>query len=278
MDNDYRFGCFFQIVFTSAIMGFAITEDIYGVIFGLLFGLLICYIFGTITKKWESEGDSGYLKKINNKVLEAITKLSMLVMKADEYITNSELYAFRDYMLNNFGTAAAADAIELMKYLQYQKISSSKAASVINSKLNYAEKMQILQFLFQLAASDGELHASESDILNQIAEDLQILQTDFIYLKNAYNYMYNRRYSQQDSSNQSSSYIRKNDPQESDYAVLGVKSTDSNEEIKAAYRRLAIANHPDKVLHLGETAHKEAEKRFSQINEAYNRIKKARKI
>jgi DnaJ like chaperone protein len=59
---------------------------------------------------------------------------------------------------------------------------------------------------------------------------------------------------------------------------LGVRSSDSNETIKAAYRRLATANHPDKVLHLGETAHKEAEKRFSKINESYNRIKKARKL
>jgi preprotein translocase subunit Sec63 len=45
---------------------------------------------------------------------------------------------------------------------------------------------------------------------------------------------------------------------------------------KAAYRRLAIANHPDKVQHLGETAHSEAENRFSKINEAYNQVKKAR--
>ena len=90
--------------------------------------------------------------------------------------------------------------------------------------------------------------------------------------------MYNRRYSQQNNSNQSSSSVRKTDPSESDYAVLSVKSTDSNEVIKAAYRRLALANHPDKVQHLGETAHNEAEKRFSKINEAYNRIKKARKL
>ena len=140
--------------------------------------------------------------------------------------------------------------------------------------------MQILQFLFRLAGSDGEMHSSEYAILSQIAQEMQIRQTDFVHLKNVYDNLYNKRYYQQSNSNQNqySSSVKKTNPAESDYAILGVKSTDSNEEIKTAYRRLAMANHPDKVQHLGETAHSEAEKRFSKINEAYNRIKKVRKL
>jgi len=267
-------GCFGNVLIMFAFLGFVVGLDvsdnpIVGII-GAICGILFTFVLDRFIYPKKS--------KINEKVLEAICKFSMLVMKADDCITTSELYVFRDYMLENFGSKVTSDAIEIMQDLQYRKISSSKAASVINKKLNYSEKMQILQFLFKLAAANGEMPQAEQKILNQIAEEMQIQQTDFTHLKDAYNYMYNRRYSQQNSSQNSSSYVRRTDPMESDYAVLGMKSTDSNEEIKAAYRRLALANHPDKVQHLGETAHAEAEKRFSKINEAYNRIKKARKL
>ena len=247
-------------------MGYLVAD-----INGAIFGVLLAFIVGHIVP----ERKTNYSELIDKKVLEAITKLSMIIMKADECISNSELYAFRDFMFQNFGSEATADAINILQEIQYKKNSSEEATHIINTKLNYPEKMQILLFFFQLAAADREIDVSKFAILSQIAQQMQILQTDFIYLKNAYDHLYNRRYSKQDSQYSS---IRKNNLVENDYAILGVKSSDSNEEIKATYRRLAIANHPDKVLHLGETAHKEAEKRFGKINEAYSRIKKSRKI
>lgn len=48
------------------------------------------------------------------------------------------------------------------------------------------------------------------------------------------------------------------------YAVLGVSPDDSLDEIKRAYRRLALANHPDR--HPGDV---EAEERFRAISTAY---------
>ena len=267
-----KVGCFFQVVGFCALFGWIIA-DVGGGILGLILGLFFYSIIASPLNKWLSDTDSSTV--IDGKVLEAVTELSWIIMKTDDEISQSELYVFRDYMLQNFGAEATADAIKMMQYLQYEKVSSQKATHVINVKLNYPEKMQILQYLFQLAASDGEMHSSEYEALSKIATEMQILQTDFIYLKNAYNYMYNRRYSS--NQNQYSS-VRRSDSLEDAYAVLGLRSANSNEEIKAAYRRLAIANHPDKVQHLGETAHKEAEKRFSLINEAYNKIKKARNL
>src|SRR5215831_11844935 len=48
------------------------------------------------------------------------------------------------------------------------------------------------------------------------------------------------------------------------YEVLGVSRTAGEEELKKAYRRLAIQFHPDR-----NPGDKQAEEKFKEINEAY---------
>lgn len=55
--------------------------------------------------------------------------------------------------------------------------------------------------------------------------------------------------------------------------VLGVEEGASPEDIRSAYRRLAGQYHPDKVAHLGEEFRELAEKRFKEIQEAYEELK-----
>jgi DnaJ like chaperone protein len=57
------------------------------------------------------------------------------------------------------------------------------------------------------------------------------------------------------------------------FTVLGVKRNASGREIKEAYRRLAGQYHPDKVMHLGEEFREMAERRFREIQSAYEEIK-----
>ena len=58
--------------------------------------------------------------------------------------------------------------------------------------------------------------------------------------------------------------------------MLGLDSTATDEEIKKAYRRLAMKYHPDKVEGLGEEVKKNAEAQFREINEAYETLKNLR--
>src|SRR5437763_11628401 len=56
------------------------------------------------------------------------------------------------------------------------------------------------------------------------------------------------------------------------YEVLGVARTSSDDEIKKAYRKLAMTYHPDR-----NNGSKEAEERFKEITEAYDVLRDPQK-
>jgi DnaJ-domain-containing protein 1 len=63
---------------------------------------------------------------------------------------------------------------------------------------------------------------------------------------------------------------------ESWYAVLGIASNASADEIKMAYRSKLNLYHPDRVASLGEELRTVAEKKTKQLNAAYTEAVKAR--
>ena len=60
------------------------------------------------------------------------------------------------------------------------------------------------------------------------------------------------------------------------YEVLGIPTDATEDEVKTAYRKLAMRHHPDRVASQGQDAQKKAETEFRKINEAYESIKKHR--
>ena len=91
------------------------------------------------------------------------------------------------------------------------------------------------------------------NVIKNIAQKLGVSQTDFESLKNMF-------------------YRDVN----SDYKILGVDASATDDQIKKAYRKMAIAHHPDKVASMGEEYQKGAQEKFMKIQEAYENIKKKR--
>ena len=60
------------------------------------------------------------------------------------------------------------------------------------------------------------------------------------------------------------------------YRTLGIASTATDDEVRQAYRQLALRYHPDRVEAQGEAAREEAEKKFREITEARDIIMRAR--
>ncbi|KAJ3342526.1 DnaJ sub C member 7 [Gonapodya sp. JEL0774] len=61
------------------------------------------------------------------------------------------------------------------------------------------------------------------------------------------------------------------------YKILGVDKSASEEELKKAYRKMALKYHPDKNASLSEEEKIQAEKQFKDVSEAYNILTDTRK-
>ncbi len=114
-------------------------------------------------------------------------------------------------------------------------------------------RIQLLHYLFGIAKADGNVAEAELQLLRRISGMLQIPATDFESIK--------------------SMFYR---DAQADYHVLGVEPSATDEEIKKAYRQMAIRYHPDKVIHMGEEYQKGAREKFQKVQEAYENIKKQR--
>jgi len=128
-----------------------------------------------------------------------------------------------------------------------------------------AKQQQFMGFLIQLAFVDGEVSASEEEILQTIAQALE-------FDPNLYHKIFD----------QFESMMANMTPQNSindAYKILGVSPDDDMATIKKAYRKLVRQYHPDiiKSQGKGEEYMKEATAKTQEINQAYEMIKDARK-
>ena len=60
------------------------------------------------------------------------------------------------------------------------------------------------------------------------------------------------------------------------YGVLGLKPQCSNDEVRNAYRQLAMLYHPDRTANLGDQVRQTAEKKFQELGQARDIIYAAR--
>jgi DnaJ like chaperone protein len=63
---------------------------------------------------------------------------------------------------------------------------------------------------------------------------------------------------------------------DSDYKILEITKEATEEDIRKAYRKMAMKYHPDKVVNLGPEIQKDAKEKFLKVQQAYENIKKAK--
>ncbi|GJG35276.1 DnaJ domain-containing protein [Prevotella lacticifex] len=202
-----------------------------------------------------------------NSFLISMLVLASYIIKADGRIMHSEMEFVRQFLRQNFGSEAVDQGNEILlklfdeqKHLSPSQIKEAirKACVDMNLHMDYSTRLQLLNFLVLIALADGTLSPEEVTAIREVGIYLNISREDI------------------DSMLHLNKTVGDEASLDDAYKVLGVSPDATDAEVKAAYRRMALKNHPDRVEALGDDIRKAAEKKFQEINAAKELIWKAR--
>lgn len=184
--------------------------------------------------------------------------LGAKLAKADGQVTPDEISAFKEVFqippeeMKNVGrlfNQARKDAGGFEPYARQIGRMFRNNPSVL---------VELLNGLFHIARADGTVSPEEVDYLHRVAVIFGLKEVQWEQIRAA------------------NMGPDKADP----YAILGVSRADSDTQIKASYRRLAVENHPDKLMADGlpQEFIDLANDRLAKINAAYDQICEQRGI
>lgn len=249
--NKGSMGCFTKLILTG--MGWAFGGPI-----GAIIGYALGSLFSTNQPRvFRSEvnqqfGNTEEKRDFNVTLL----VLSAAVMKADGNVKKSELDYVKRFFLQNFGQERAENYIKMLRDILEKDYNIFEVSQQVGRYMDYSSRLQLLHYLFGIAAADGIVTEAEVGVVHTISMYMGVGEPDYQSIK--------------------AMFVRESNPSENAYKILGVDPNATDEEVKKAYREMAKKNHPDLVSNLGEDVRKDAEKKFQRINEAYESIKKQR--
>ena len=223
-------------------------------------GGLAGYLLGSLF-----EGDSQQAQRVHqgggfsaneqrNSFLVSLLVLSAAVMKSDGKVMKSELEYVKDFIRRNFGEAALPQALQILKAALEKDVDVPQICAQIKLYMDPSQRLQLFHYLVGIANADGQVSQKEVEDLKRMAMYLGIPAQEAESIL--------AMFGGQDIN--------------SAYKVLEIDPSASDEEVKKAYKKMAIKHHPDKVESLGDDVKKAAEEKFKSIVAAYETIKKER--
>lgn len=258
---------------------------------GAIVGVAVAYIFSEITNTKSIEGGTNDTKESPNyneyggkgkttkgDFLLALMVLAGAVMKADGSVVKSELEAIKSFLRGNFTEDEGKEALQILKQILKTEYSYRDVCRQIDRQLNYSGKLELLHLLFKIASADKVITQSEINTIYEISHLMGITDEDYSSIKVAYRAYTRNSYSSGSSSGSgnSSSSKTKNITLKEAYELLQIPMDATDDEVKKAYRRMAMKYHPDKVNTLGEEVKRSATEKFKALGEAYQMIKDSR--
>jgi DnaJ like chaperone protein len=220
--------------------------------FGGPIGGIVGFLIGSVYDS-SSKSKQNIQKTGQGDFAVSLLVISSVVMKANQKIKKSELDYVKGFLVTNFGKEKAQEALLMLREILKQDVPVEDVCRQLRVNMDIASRLQLMHYLFGIANADGFVDTNEVATIERIAQMMGIRQQDFISVKNMF-------VKDQDAS----------------YKILEIEKDAGNDDVKKAYRKMAVKYHPDKVAHLGEDVQKAAKEKFQKVVDAYDNIKKER--
>ena len=260
-------GIFYLITFFVVMALFVFSGT---VIARYLFLILFFTIFPySLYKVSETEGETE-IPELNK----AIIGLISVVMNADGQNSKTEQQkVVESFFLKRFGEQKAEKLLfYLAQSLQNEITNFRPHCLQLNRSFSYAQRLDFLTLLFRIADANKNICENVAEILQRIARHTAISNSDFTELTLKFSSYYSYRQKREPRS-----YTFSNNIQWA-CQTLSVSKDSSIEEIKKAYRKLAMKYHPDKINPNDTITQAQAAEKFRAINTAYKILKRERGV
>ena len=230
---------------------------------GALAGYLIGSLFEQQATKESSQAAPHDQQR--NSFLFSMLVMASYIIRADKKVMHSEMEFVRQFLRHNFGEEAVKEGQEILLKLfdEAKRLDQASPTAYrdmifdcgkqIGNNLNYGQRLQLLNFLVLIAQSDGNVCQDEINALREIASAINLSPSEIDSLLHL-----------------------TGDSLDDAYKVLEIEPTATDDEVRKAFRKLALKHHPDRVATLGEDIRRASEEKFRQINNAKEKIYKAR--
>lgn len=233
-------------------LGWAFGGPIGGIL-GFAIGAMMDHM-GATAEAGQPQARTGHGATTAGDLAVSLVVLSAAIMRADGRATQRELEHARRFFIQQFGQGHARDLLLMLREALKREVSVHEVCAQVRQHMPHPMRLQLMHYLIGLAHADGQVDRAELEMLRRIAHGLGISDKDLGSL---------------------SAMFRAADPSAA-YAVLEIPRTATDEEVKKAYRRMAMKYHPDKVAQLGEEVQKAANEKFKKVQQAYEAIQKER--
>lgn len=228
---------------------------------GAIIGVLMASLFDTENiADYQTNNTDNRTRHHNPKTNDfqiVLLVLMAAVAKADGKVEKTELSVIKRFLIQNYGEEAAREAWQILNQLLKQNINIADVAKQCATNLNYSTRLQLINMLYSIAAGDGAVNNAETNLIRNIAYHMQISDADLTSI--------------------AAMFTKQTNPDWA-YQILELSPNCTDDEIKKAYRRMAMKYHPDKVNSLGEEVRQNATEKFRKVKEAYDYLKQQRGI